>query len=272
MSNKGKHLTTGEFAKLCKVNKQTLIYYDQIGLLSPEVRNEKGYRFYSLRQFELFMVIDLLKDVGMSLHDIKQYTQHKSPDSFLTLMHQKKKEIEKMRQELEAKENLIQTKIKLMEEALQTDFSKITLEYFPEATLYLSRNIENTSDEEFVEVVSDFIDELYVSKLDTGFPIGVITTRDHIIKGEFTNYSYLYIEQPNAKEGFSYFHTVEGQFLVGYHIGDEKTIGHTYERLIAEIERLRLSLGEFIFEEYIYDTVVVNDKEQYVTKIMIQVE
>src|SRR5690606_24045998 len=117
-----KFLTTGEFAKLCKVNKQTLFYYDQIGLLSPIYKNEKGYRYYSINQIELFYVIDLLKDLDMSLHDIQQYMQTKSPESFLKLMYLKKDEIVKKRKEIEMKEKLIETKIALMEEASQLDF------------------------------------------------------------------------------------------------------------------------------------------------------
>lgn len=65
-----KYLTNGEFAKLCKVNKQTVIYYDQMTLLTPAYRNEKGYRYYSFRQLELFNVIHLLKELGMSLEEI----------------------------------------------------------------------------------------------------------------------------------------------------------------------------------------------------------
>ncbi|MEK4029971.1 MerR family transcriptional regulator [Pseudobacillus sp. FSL P4-0506] len=267
----GKYLTTGEFAKLCKVNKQTLLYYDQIGLFSPEYKNKKGYRYYSIRQIELFSVIDLLKDLGMSLSDIQQYTQNKSPESFLSIMYQKKAEIEKKRQEIEIKEKIIDTKITLMEEALHLDFHQVKLEQLPEATLYLSRNIENINNEEFVEVFSDFINELDVLQLDTGYPIGVITKREQVLKGEFTNYSYLYIEQPNPKEGHLYFKSVKGEFLSGYHIGDEKTIHKTYKRLFLEMDRLNLALGDYVFEEYIYDTVVMNHKEHYVTKIMIQV-
>ncbi|HZG73503.1 MAG TPA: MerR family transcriptional regulator [Chondromyces sp.] len=267
----GKYLTTGEFAKLCKVNKQTLFYYDQIGLFSPEYKNEKGYRYYSIRQIELFFVIDLLKDLGMSLNDIQQYTQNKSPERFLSIMYQKKEEIVKKRQEIETKEKIIETKIALMEEALQLDLHQVTLEQLPEATLYLSRNIENITDEEFVEVVSDFINELDVLQLDTGYPIGAITKREQLLKGEFTNYSYLYIEQPSPKEGYPYFKSVKGEFLSGYHIGDEKTIHKTYKRLFSEMDRLHLALGDYVFEEYIYDTVVMNHKEHYVTKIMIQV-
>ena len=267
-----KYLTTGEFAKLCKVNKQTLFYYDQIGLLSPVLKNEKGYRYYSIRQIELFLVIDLLKELGTSLNDIQQYMQNRSPESFLSLMYQKKEEIVKKRQEIEMKEKMIETKIALMEEASHLDFNQVMLEQLPEATLYLSRNIENITNEEFVEVVSDFINELDESNLDTGYPIGVITKREQIVKGEFTNYSYLYIEQPQPKEGYPYFQSVKGDFLIGYHIGDENTIHNTYKRLFSELNRLGLTFRDYVFEEYIYDTVVMNHKEQYVTKIMIQVD
>ncbi|MCG7337657.1 MerR family transcriptional regulator [Sporosarcina sp. ACRSM] len=266
-----KYLTTGEFAKLCKVNKQTLFYYDQIGLLSPLFKSEKGYRFYSINQIDLFYVIDLLKTLGMSLYDIRQYTQNKSPESFLTLMYQQKSEIVKMRQEIEMKEKLIDTKIALIEESLQIDFDQITLQHLPEAMLYLSRNVENMSDDAFVEVISEFIGELNEAKLDTGYPIGVITKREQVLKGEYSKYSYLYIEQPQPKEGYPYFQAVKGDFLIGYHIGEDQTIHLTYERLFAELERLHLTLGDYVFEEYVYDTVVKNDNEQYVTKIMMQV-
>lgn len=108
------------------------------------------------------------------------------------------------------KEKMIEAKIGLMEEASQLDFNRITLQPLPEATLYLSRNIQNISDEEFVEVISDFINELQISQLDSGYPIGSITKREQVLKGEFSNYSYLYIEQPNPKEGHPYFRAVKG--------------------------------------------------------------
>jgi len=272
MNNKGvNYLTTGEFAKLCKVNKQTLFYYDQIGLLSPIYKNEKGYRYYSIKQIELFYVIDLLKELGMSLSEIQEYSKNKSPESFLALMYQQKEEIVKKRKEIEMKEKLIETKIALLEESLNMDFDQITLQHLPDKTLYLSRNIENITDDEFVEVISEFIGEINEAQLDTGYPIGGITKREHVMNGDYSNYSYLYIEQPHPKEGYPYFRAVKGDFLIGYHVGDDKTIGHAYERLFSELERLGLTMGDYVFEEYVYDTLVTNQKEHYVTKIMMQI-
>ena len=92
------YFTTGEFAKLCKVNKQTLFYYDRIGLLSPAIKKENGYRYYSIRQFEVFSVIELFKNMGMSLKDIQSFIQNKSPESFLQLMYEQKEEIAKKKE------------------------------------------------------------------------------------------------------------------------------------------------------------------------------
>ncbi|SFL54011.1 DNA-binding transcriptional regulator, MerR family [Gracilibacillus orientalis] len=270
--NNIKHFTTGEFAKLCKVNKQTLFYYDQIGLLSPVFKTEKGYRFYSIHQLELFNVIALLKDLGMSLNDIRQYVENKSPEGFLSIMYHQKEKIMKQRMEIEMKEKMIDAQIELMNNAANLDFDQVTVERLPEQTFYLSKNIENITDEVFFEVLSDFLDELYKLHIDTGHPIGGLTKREQMLKGEFTNYSYLYIKQPHPKEDNPHFTTVQGDFLIGYHVGEAKEIPHTYERLLLELDQLNLDIGEYALEEYIYDTVVKDNEEQYVTKIMIHVK
>ena len=38
-------IKTGDFARLCGTNKRTLIHYDEIGLFSPEIKGENGYRY-----------------------------------------------------------------------------------------------------------------------------------------------------------------------------------------------------------------------------------
>ena len=61
------HFTTGEFAKLCRVKKQTLFHYDDIGILSPEIVARNGYRYYSYKQLETFYMIATLKELDMPL-------------------------------------------------------------------------------------------------------------------------------------------------------------------------------------------------------------
>ncbi len=273
MFNKNvKYFTTGEFAKICKVNKQTLIYYDQIGLLSPIMKDNKDYRYYSIAQYEFFSVIELLKAVGMSLKDIQKYMAEKSPENFLDLMYQQKEIVARKRRELEMIESIIDVKIDLTKAALNLDFDSITIEHLPEATLYLSKNIEDSTEEQFTHAVSDFIDELDRSQLDTGYPIGGMTRREQVLAGNYDNYSYLYIEQPHPREGHPYFRAIEGDFIVGYHIGTSATLGESYKRLFKVMREKGFELGQYVYEEYIYDAVIKNREEDYVTKIMIEIK
>ena len=88
------YFTTGEFAKLFNVSKSTLFYYDEVGVFSPIIREENDYRFYAVEQIEVFEVIVTLKELGMSLKDIKEYMENRTPENFITLMEEREKIID----------------------------------------------------------------------------------------------------------------------------------------------------------------------------------
>ena len=67
-------LRAADFAHICGTNKRTLHHYDQIGLFAPALRGENGYRYYSQEQYDVFMVIAALKELGMPLLDIRTIT------------------------------------------------------------------------------------------------------------------------------------------------------------------------------------------------------
>lgn len=273
MSNPNiKYFSTGEFAKLCKVNKQTLIYYDQIGLLSPIMKDEKGYRSYSIGQYDFFSVIELLKVMGMSLKDIQKYMQNKSPENFLKLMNQQKSIVQEKRHELEMIEQMIDVKIQSTEEAIMLDFNSITVQNIPAKTFYLSKNIEDATEEEFVEAVFDFIDELNHSKLDTGHPIGAIIKKEQILTRHSDNYSYLYIEQPLPKKEHAHFTTAGGLCLIAYHVGNPESIKETYEKLLRFMADHQYEISGYAYEEYVYDAVIRDSEHEYITKIVIEIK
>ena len=70
--NQERYIKTGEFAKLVGVTKHTLFYYDKIGLFSPEIKLENGYRFYSFDQLDVFDVIQTLRELDVSLEEIAE--------------------------------------------------------------------------------------------------------------------------------------------------------------------------------------------------------
>lgn len=165
----------------CK--KQTLFHYDEIGLLSPEVTNDKGYRYYSYHQFDVFSVIQLLKEVGMPLKDIKLFLKNKTPGELIELLKNKSQEIDIKINHLNSIQKIIQTKIELTERALSIDDSQITLQELEEERLFLSSSILDCSDKGFLKSVSTFIEFIKDNQLDLGYPIGAIVSKEQVKQG-----------------------------------------------------------------------------------------
>lgn len=61
----------GEFARLSQVPIRTLRYYDHIGVLMPAQVAPSGYRAYAAEQLEQLNRILVLKDLGLSLDEIR---------------------------------------------------------------------------------------------------------------------------------------------------------------------------------------------------------
>lgn len=62
-----------EFSALTGVSARTLHYYDEIGLLKPDIVNkDNGYRFYTEKSYEKMLEILFLKELDFSLKDISE--------------------------------------------------------------------------------------------------------------------------------------------------------------------------------------------------------
>lgn len=55
------------FARIKGVTKDTLFHYDEIGVFSPALKADNGYRYYYIWQLEAFQAITALRKLGMTL-------------------------------------------------------------------------------------------------------------------------------------------------------------------------------------------------------------
>ena len=69
--------TIGQFAKLHEINKKTLMWYDETGILKPAVIKENGYRYYTFQQSSLLETILMLRELGVSLAEIQHFLQNR---------------------------------------------------------------------------------------------------------------------------------------------------------------------------------------------------
>nr|WP_317324245.1 MerR family transcriptional regulator [uncultured Flavonifractor sp.] len=79
--------SVGELSKLQNISRQTLIFYDKIGLFQPAyVDPDNGYRYYSSSQLDALDTILLMKKMGLSLDEIRVYMQDYTADSSILAM------------------------------------------------------------------------------------------------------------------------------------------------------------------------------------------
>ncbi len=86
----------GEYARIAQVSKRLLRYYDEIGLFQPvKIDRESGHRYYSASQLPELNRILALKDLGISLNQIRRFVRDNiSPTEIQGMLSLKKAELE----------------------------------------------------------------------------------------------------------------------------------------------------------------------------------
>ncbi|AXQ50906.1 mercury resistance transcriptional regulator MerR1 [Lysinibacillus fusiformis] len=60
----------GELAEKCGVNKETIRYYERLGLIPKPNRTENGYRIYSLQTVDRLNFVKRMQELGFTLNEI----------------------------------------------------------------------------------------------------------------------------------------------------------------------------------------------------------
>ncbi|HSX35987.1 MAG TPA: MerR family transcriptional regulator [Patescibacteria group bacterium] len=63
-------LTAGQFAKLARTTKRTILWYDQKNVLKPQLVDDSGYRWYAPHQILDFQGVSLMRKLGFSIDEI----------------------------------------------------------------------------------------------------------------------------------------------------------------------------------------------------------
>ena len=102
MKNNSVLYTPRQVATFYSIRKDTLLYYDRIGLFQPEIRKENGYRYYSASQLAELDTILTLRDLDFPIPAIKEALKDLNPGSFVELM---EREEESIRRKIDAYEH-----------------------------------------------------------------------------------------------------------------------------------------------------------------------
>mgnify|MGYP003365658793 CR=1 FL=1 len=105
----------GDLVKELRINKETIRYYEKIGLLSEPKKDKNGYRIYSKDDIEKIRFILIVKNFGFSLKEIgmllpKIYDEilEENMENIKAIVEYKISEIDNKINELEETKRLLQ--------------------------------------------------------------------------------------------------------------------------------------------------------------------
>lgn len=133
--------TVGDFARLAQVSKRLLRYYDEIGLFAPgHIDAATGYRFYRAEQMSYLNRILALKELGLSLDQIRHTLSDTiSTDQLEGMLLLKKAEIEQqLRAELRRIQH-IETRLQSIRDDESNKPPNIIVKRIPDQTVFSVR-------------------------------------------------------------------------------------------------------------------------------------
>lgn len=160
----------GVMAKINHVTIATLRLYDQKGLLKPKyIDEETKYRYYDLQQNARLDMIAYMKELDMSLQEIKSVLESKDITLIESILAKKNEQIHQQMNDMKLKHDAIEQSIKAIEHFRKAPISGVAnLQYIDRRYIWkkpCNSNFYEGNITDYEKILTEFREEL----LDNGF-------------------------------------------------------------------------------------------------------
>lgn len=276
----GLNFQTGEFAKLCGVNKRTLHYYDEQGIFSPDHVGANHYRYYSARQLYPFIMIRLLRQMGLELSEIQDYMHHRSPERLSRLLAEQEDWLDAEIQKLQYMKEIVHNQRQMLALAKDICCDTIRIEPWPEANLICSgpvRQMMIKEDHAGIErALMAHMRYIMEHGLNSGLVFGAMVRRADFLEGDGHLLSRFFTVTTRSVATVPpdvLFVRPAGRYLVTYFRGDYMKTSAAYDRLRNYLQsHPALHAGAYSYEESILEDLSTADPRGYLTRVGIRLQ
>lgn len=267
------YYTVGQLSKYTGIPKQTLRYYGKFGILKPDVINkENGYRYYSLYQFLKIRRITELKELGLSLKEIKNIVDNQSLDTNLKVLEMQNKMIDEKIRELNEIKEKIEYDANLIRnyEYYRKSHKKIQVKELPER-YFMSLDAK-------VQIPMEV--EKYLNKIKDGAKKdNRVTIRNTLVcskykallKGEHKLVAAGYIcDKKYDREDIRIL--PKGKYITSYYVGHYEEMETLYKRFIDYVKINNYEVLSDFLEIQLLGFKNTNYSEEYLTEIQLLVK
>jgi len=266
--NRKETFSVAEFAEFSRTTRDTLLYYDKIGLLSPELRGENRYRFYSSGQLSVVNLIRTFQALGMTLADIVLLKEKRTPEIINKHLEQQIDLIDEKIDDWVRARKLLMTLQKIINSTFNIDENEITIQFVPaEAIVMGDLNDYSRGRNDYNALLSFYrsCSEKYPD-LDLNYPVWGLFSKERIIQKDWVWPDRYYFYNPEGLDK-----RPAALYAIGYKRGGYGQTAELYERILDYIEISGFEICGPAYEEYPLNEVCVASDNNYLMRVMITV-
>ena len=264
----------GDVAKMFHISVGSLRHYEKAGLLKPEYTDcETGYRYYSIRQFEVLNTIRYLRVLDMPLNEIGEFLKNRDIDIIEEKLLKQKELVAAKLQELVTIERKIDHRLQHLRDAQNAELNVIHLKKIPPyRTVWIKDSLRPRS----------YLDlEYAIRRLEENQPqslvflgkVGVGISKENLKSGHFDQYDivFLILDEEDIYHGEVEQHFEEHCVSVCFR-GSHNEAALYYRKLMEYIDEHQMKITGASREITMIDNGITDDPDKFVTEIHIPVE
>ena len=268
------YFTAGELAELYGIPKQTMLYYDKMGILQPEFIAENGYRHYDVPQYLTLEIIIFLRKLNIPISRIQKFLENKNPDTLNILLNEKEQECHEIIEEAQK----IRSSLKLFKQQLERNqqilLDQILLEYQQEKQFCVTPVDKKQAGRERVEVIAKHVQKVFSQAYFKEKSVGWIVAKSDFFGGNYNNsLAFFSAASPENELKINNFTRPTGLYLNlnfrGTYYNKAPEISKNIQNFL---DRNELKAIGDIFVTPLNDHWVSNCPDEYINKISLQVE
>ena len=261
----------GEISKIYGIGRDSLMYYEDIGILKP-FRDKNGYRMYKLSDIWRLNLIKELRSLNFPMKKIKEYLDDRNIESTKEILNTEIILIdEKIEELLSYKQNIMKRLDTINDELRNLKLYEIDLVYINKRkSRELNANI--TKDEEF-----DFLIQKLQKDYENRFTIlgnnniGSSFCLDKIKQGIYNEFKSVFCFLEDEEEIYNIIFN-EGYYLTLTYKGKYKNNKHYINKMFKYIEEKGYKIISDPIEIYKIDIHETEDINEFITEIQIPVD
>ncbi len=264
----------GEVSKICNISKKALRFYDEIGLISPDmICDDNSYRYYTRKTLLAVPIVKYYKQMGFKLDEMKESLEGNAYSEIEKAFRKKIEELKELEKKTFEKYTSVKDWYELILEAemvIENGVTEVAVKYVDTSDYCFMKQEFNYN---YMESIINIDFTNYIESINNAITGPVMINFPNFQDRMDGKCDKVNIMQktitPCCENEIKKF---GGCMMAAcYHIGAHETINETYQKIMDWAETHGYQCAVESYERYVTDYWTTRKKEDFVTEIMVKI-